>query len=157
MHETPINLLSNTRHEVVQLLNKRLVDAIDLGVQTKLAHWNVRGKHFYGLHLLFDKVFETVEESTDLLAERIGQLGELVKANIQETAEHTSLPVASSQVSEGLEVVKQLVTSLAAFSNTARKDIDKAAELGDAVTADILTGIVREIDKQIWFVESHLQ
>ena len=27
----------------------------------------------------------------------------------------------------------------------------------DAVTADILTGIARGLDKQLWFVESHLK
>jgi len=34
---------------------------------------------------------------------------------------------------------------------------DSAAELGDADTADLFTEISRAIDKQLWFVEAHLQ
>jgi DNA-binding transcriptional LysR family regulator len=31
------------RHEVVELLNQRLADCIDLQTQCKQAHWNVKG------------------------------------------------------------------------------------------------------------------
>jgi hypothetical protein len=33
----------------------------------------------------------------------------------------------------------------------------QAAELGDADTADLFTEISRAMDKQLWFVEAHLQ
>jgi starvation-inducible DNA-binding protein len=35
------------------LLNRRLADAIDLQLQLKQAHWNVKGPHFIGLHAPF--------------------------------------------------------------------------------------------------------
>jgi starvation-inducible DNA-binding protein len=38
-----------------------------------------------------------------------------------------------------------------------REAIDTAAAAGDADTADLFTGISRELDKQLWFVEAHLQ
>jgi starvation-inducible DNA-binding protein len=38
-----------------------------------------------------------------------------------------------------------------------RKGIDEATDLGDQDTADIFTEISREIDKQLWFVEAHIQ
>jgi len=33
---------------------------------------------------------------------------------------------------------------------------ERYSELGDAATADILTEIVRGVDKWLWFVEAHL-
>ena len=35
--------------------------------------------------------------------------------------------------------------------------LQQAADLGEADTADLFTGISREADKLLWFVEAHLQ
>jgi len=56
MFDTRNDLPANTRTKVIELLNARLADAIDLGAQTKHAHWNVKGPNFIALHELFDKV-----------------------------------------------------------------------------------------------------
>ena len=53
MHKTRNDLPLKTRKQVVELLNARLVDAIDLGLQAKQAHWNVKGPNFIALHELF--------------------------------------------------------------------------------------------------------
>ena len=45
---------------------------------------------------------------------------------------------------------------LADFGAKARKAIDEATRLGDADTADLFTGISRENDKYLWFLEAHL-
>lgn len=39
----------------------------------------------------------------------------------------------------------------------ARKAIDRSDEIGDKDTADMFTGISRDTDKNLWFVEAHLQ
>jgi starvation-inducible DNA-binding protein len=46
---------------------------------------------------------------------------------------------------------------LAAFGKLARAAIDVADEAGDRDTADLFTGVSRQIDKDLWFVEAHLQ
>jgi len=43
-------VLSTDGKTVAELLNERLADAIDLGTQTKHAHWNVKGPNFIALH-----------------------------------------------------------------------------------------------------------
>lgn len=47
--------------------------------------------------------------------------------------------------------------ALALFGKLVRSAIDQSAELGDADTADVFTEVSRGIDKQLWFVEAHLQ
>jgi starvation-inducible DNA-binding protein len=75
MHDTKNDLPARTRAKVIDSLNARLADAIDLGAQAKHAHWNVKGANFIALHELFDKLAESVEEHIDELAERITALG----------------------------------------------------------------------------------
>lgn len=157
MTTTHIDLSNNIRNDVITILNARLADAIDLGLQAKMAHWNIRGPHFIALHELFDQVHEQVQGHIDELAERIGQLGGVVRANLQEVHKSTSLDSFSSDLRSHTEVLNALVKSLASFTNSVRKDIDATAEKGDAVTADLLTEISRGSDKQLWFLESHLK
>ncbi len=61
--------------KIIELLNRRLADTIDLQLQSRQAYWNVKGPHFMALRELFDKVTGGVEEYANLIAERIVQLG----------------------------------------------------------------------------------
>src|SRR5258708_34527199 len=72
---TSVNLSEKSRLELIDLLNARLADAIDLKTQTKQAHWNVKGPHFIQLHELFDEVATHADDAADLLAERSTALG----------------------------------------------------------------------------------
>jgi len=56
MYETENDISQERRSELNALMNRRLADAVDLQMQMKQAHWNVKGPSFIGLHELFDKV-----------------------------------------------------------------------------------------------------
>lgn len=157
MHSTHIDLPATTRNDIIAMLEARLVDAIDLALQAKLAHWNVRGPHFIALHDFFDKVEEQIQEQVDILAERIGQLGGIVRATVQDVAKSTSLAEFNTGLHAHDEILETLVKAMATYTNNTRKNIDSAAEKGDSVTADIFTGLSREADKYLWFLESHLK
>ena len=157
MHDTRIDLPARTRAKVIEPLNARLAEAIDLGAQAKHAHWNVKGPNFIALHELFDKVAEAVEEHIDELAERITALGGTAHGTIATAARASSLPPYPAQVSEGLQHVDALATALAHFGKKIRKGIEEAGKQGDADTSDLYTGISRDVDKYLWFLEAHLQ
>src|SRR3712207_9098351 len=73
--ETAVDLPAETRAAMIQLLNQELADTADLYSQTKQAHWNVKGIHFYQLHLLFDQLAEKRQGEADELAERATEIG----------------------------------------------------------------------------------
>jgi len=144
------------RIEMVALLNQLLADTIDLRLQIKQAHWNVRGIHFQALHELFDEVAEHLPDYTDDMAERAGTLGGAAIGTVTEIAKSTRLnamPTAFLSATEALEAVKSRISFVA---NEARKGVDTAADFGDEITADVLTEVTRGLDQQLWFVESHL-
>ena len=154
---TSNDLPADTRSEMIKLLNLRLADCIDLQTQTKQAHWNVRGPSFWGLHKLFDKVNEAVEEYVDLIAERAAQLGGEVEGTAREVAGRSSLPEYPKGLLGGRDSAKALSAALSAFGKQARSAIDAAEEAEDADTSDMFTEISRGIDQWLWFVEAHLQ
>ena len=157
MHKTRNSLAENVRSQIAVLLNRHLALAIDLHAQTKQAHWNVKGPNFIALHELFDKLADEVEEFSDTVAERVTALGGTAEGTIQVVAERTTLARYPLQIGEGKAHLEALSGALAAFANSVRKAIEEADALGDADTADLFTGISREADKQLWFLEAHLQ
>lgn len=157
MFKTKNNLPEDVRSKVVDLLNARLADCIDLQTQTKQAHWNVKGPHFIGLHELFDDINGAVEDYVDEIAERAIQLGGVAHGTARMVAKATTLPEYPGNISDGRSHVEALSTALAAFGTGARKAIDQSSELGDQDTADLFTEVSRGVDKWLWFVEAHLQ
>jgi starvation-inducible DNA-binding protein len=103
MFDTKNDLPSRTRSAVVELLNARLADAIDLGTQAKQAHWNVKGPNFIALHELFDKIAESVEEHIDLIAERITALGGTAHGTIAAVTRTTTLEPYPEDIIEGAD------------------------------------------------------
>ena len=156
MFDTRNDLPARVRVEVTGLLNARLADAIDAGAQSKHAHWNVKGPNFIALHELFDKVAESIEEQIDTLAERITALGGRARGTIATVARESTLKPYPEDISEGLAHVDALSAALADYGAKLRAAIETADRLGDADTADLFTGISRETDKYLWFLEAHL-
>jgi len=157
MFKTKNDLSEAIRVKVIELLNARLADAIDLQTQTKQAHWNVKGPNFIALHELFDKINEDVEEYVDEIAERTVQLGGVAEGTARMAAKRSSLIEYPPSTVEGRGHVEALSSALAAFGKLARKGINDANDLGDLDTADLFTEISRGTDKWLWFVEAHLQ
>src|SRR5262249_42480070 len=142
---------------MIELLNQQLADALDLGLQTKQAHWNVKGPHFIGLHELFDKIAEEVEGYIDEIAERGVEMGGIALGTVQVISKKSRLPAYPLDIASGRQHVAALASALAAFGATTRSAIDTANKAGDADTADLFTEVSRGIDKWLWMVEAHLQ
>lgn len=157
MHETRNDLAENTRGAMIELLQARLADAVDLSTQSKQAHWNVKGPHFIGLHELFDDVHEHVDVAVDLIAERLVALGGVAKGTARAAAARSTLAEYPLDIAAGTDHCEALSTALATFGKVVRKSIDEADEAGDQDTADLFTEVSRQADKDLWMVEAHLQ
>jgi starvation-inducible DNA-binding protein len=139
------------------LLNARLADAIDLQLQVKQAHWNVKGPSFIALHELFDRLAGELGGHVDEMAERITALGGVAEGTLQAVAGRSKLTAYPLDIAEGRAHVDALADSYARFAKSVRKAIDEAGKAGDADTSDLFTGISRGIDKDLWLLEAHLQ
>ena len=143
--------------KLIELLNRRLADAIDLQLQSRQAYWNVKGPNFMAQRELFDKVAGGVEEYANLIAERIVQLGGMAEGSAHAVAGRSSLDGYLLPSADGSGYIGALSTTLTNFGRHARYASEQASELKDADTAAIFTEIGRGIDKWIWFVETSQQ
>src|SRR5579863_8677265 len=135
---------SGSKEKLVALLNQELANLGDLYSQTKQAHWNVRGKKFYQLHLLFDQVADSANENWDDVAERAVQIGGYARGTVRMAAKASQLPEWPEELEAEEEFVMAVVQRFAHVANSMRAGIATAADLGDADTADLFTEISRK-------------
>ena len=155
--ETAVDLSAATRVTMIGLLNQELADTSDLYSQTKQAHWNVKGIHFYQLHLLFDQLAEKRQGEADELAERATELGGYALGTVRMAAANSRLPETPTGINAGVDYLRALVERYGIHANSMRAAIDEADKAGDKDTADLFTEISRELDKDLWFLQAHLQ
>jgi starvation-inducible DNA-binding protein len=155
LHATKNDLAEGQREAAIGLLQQRLASAIDVQLQAKQAHWNVKGPNFIALHELFDAVVGEATGWVDEIAERLVALGGTADGRAQTVAAKSSIPAYPAEIQAGADHVEALATSLAAFGKSVREGIGTAGDAGDAGTQDLFTEVSREVDKQLWFVESH--
>ncbi|MDB5538821.1 MAG: dps [Devosia sp.] len=157
MQSPEIGLASNTKSAMIDLLNARLADAIDLALITKQAHWNLRGPTFIAVHELLDELRDDVDEHVDIIAERVAQLDGIALGTLQTVSKTSKLAPYPTDIRKVSDHVGALVDRYAALSRSAREGIDTADDAGDADTADIFTAFSRALDKDLWFLRSHLE
>lgn len=149
-----IDLQDNAKATSIEVLQACLTDSIDLYNSTRQAHWNVRGPNFIGLHTMFETFYTTLETDIDEVAERLVQLGGTAVGGSQAVAGTTRLPAYPVELKAGSDHVAALADRYAALARTLREGIDQTDEAGDADTADILTGVSKNLDKALWMLEA---
>jgi len=154
---TSIDLKLDVRSSCIALLNARLADTFDLYSQLKQAHWNVKGMDFIQLHELFDEVAQRTLVYVDDIAERAIELGGYATGTARMASAASSLPEYPTAAVNGAAHLAAVVERVAMYGKTVRQCIDTTDEMGDKDTADLFTQISRAVDKDLWFLEAHLQ
>lgn len=157
LHHSRIGLSDKIRVNVITLLNKTLASTLDLQVQCKQAHWNLKGMEFIALHLLFDDLHEVVEGFVDVVAERITSLGGTALGTIQEAVKNTALKPYPVDIFAAKDHLEHLSHNFAVLGELTRIDTQKTQDLGDLSTSDLYIDLNRMLDQKLWFLEAHLQ
>ncbi|PHK94555.1 DNA starvation/stationary phase protection protein Dps [Pseudoroseomonas rhizosphaerae] len=157
LRNTRNDLGENTKKVSVTVLNGTLTDMIDLTNSVRMAHWTMRGPNFIGLHGMLETFYNELFATADEVAERLVQIGGTPDGTSQIVAEKSRLPAYSQATVYTLDHVKELADRFASLARSVREGIDSTDEAGDADTADLLTGLSRDLDKKLWMLEAHLE
>ncbi len=139
------------------LLNDFLSDLHVLYIKTRKYHWNVAGPNFMEYHKFFEKQYKAIEAEIDEVAERIRQLGGKPLATMAEFIHNTSLKEDTGTPNGTPDMFKRLLDDHEQIIRELREDVETTDEkLGDAGTADFLTGLMEEHEKHAWMLRKYL-
>ncbi len=156
-HQTRNGTASNAKKVSIELLNQRLADGIDLALAIKQAHWNIKGPQFIAIHEMLDGFRTEIDEYNDEMAERAVQLGATAFGTAATVASASKLEPYPTDIYAIADHLAALIDRYAVFADAVRANIDETDEAGDAGTADLFTAVSRGIEKQLWFLEAHVQ
>jgi starvation-inducible DNA-binding protein len=140
---------------VAQFLEPVVIDLEAMVVNTKQAHWHVRGHNFQAIHELLDVVADHVQEYADTAAERVVALGLPIDARIATVAAKTTVPPLSAGFQQSDTTVAEVIAQLDATLKSVRTAIDELAEL-DPASQDVVVEIARGLEKDRWFLFAHI-
>ncbi len=150
-------LTDNARKTSIDELNARLADAIALSMAIKQAHWNVKGPNFIAVHELFDTVYANNQAQVDTMAEQVQTLDGVAAGTAEVVAKAATLKAYPTNLTKAADHIKEVSARLRDHGEKLRAAIDTTDEAGDANTADLFTAASRTADKDLWFLESHLE
>lgn len=153
---THVDLDMEIRMDMIELLNTQLADTFDFYSQVKQAHWNVKGMNFIAIHKLFDEIAEDVLKYVDTIAERATALGGVALGTARIAAKNSRLKEIEHGALQSPDAIRMVVECMGNLASSTRTAIDTADKAGDIATADLFTEIVRDLDKHIYFLDSHL-
>ena len=145
------DMAPEVREQSVGILQELLTSLVDLRLQARQAHWNVKGPAFYGLHKLFDDAQGFLDDFTDRLAERLVALGGYATSCVHCTARHTPL----APLDEGLgqdALVHALANGFALLSSQARFHEPQCR--CDVATESLIQDLIEGVDKYLWQLEA---
>ena len=145
----------HARDESGDALQATLVELIDLSLIGKQLHWNINGRPFKPLHEHLDELVDSWRELSDTVAERAVALGIVVDGQagaVNATSGIDGLEVRTLDTDTALH---ELITRLAATTERIRIRMDRLGDL-DLASQDVLVGVVRELEKQLWMLRVSL-
>lgn len=150
-------LTDNARKTAISELNGRLADGLALSLAIKQAHWNLKGPNFIAVHELLDVVYARLQEHLDIFAERVQILDGTALGTAEVVARATTLKEYPTDLTKSADHLKEICARMRDHGEKLRMAVDTTDEAGDANTADIFTAASRTADKDLWFLESHLE
>lgn len=143
---------------VTELLSVVLANQVTLYTKTRKFHWNVSGDSFMEFHKLFESQYKLIEESIDLVAERISKLGSATIGTMSEFSKLASIKEHPNKYDSSKDMIKELLGDHESIVKELRKDVDHCSDkFNDAVTADFLTGLMEEHETIAWTLRRYLK
>jgi starvation-inducible DNA-binding protein len=140
-----------------EILSSLLANEMVLYVKTRKAHWNVSGHNFMELHKLYEEQYKQLEETTDLIAERIGKLGHPTIGTMQEYCKMAGIKENPGEYASTKDTLKELLNNHETVISQLREDIGLCSEkFKDAGTTDFLTYVLESHETIAWILRRYL-
>lgn len=140
---------------VAQFLSPVVVALTALSVDTKQAHWHVRGSNFQAIHELLDEVVAHARDGADEVAERIVALGLPVDARIQTVAAKTNTPAVSAGFAQSSTFIAEIIQQIDAVLEVTKTAVDELDDI-DLTSQDIAIALTHQLEKDRWFLFAHI-
>jgi DNA-binding ferritin-like protein len=156
VEDNELRLDTDRAEQIVEALNTDIASLYVLYHQLKKHHWNVSGAEFRDIHLFLDEAAENAEDGVDELAERTGAIGGTPIAGAKAAEEYAPVEPEDEDI---YEIRTSLENDLAMYGDiieSVRDHIELVTNFGDHATAELLRGVLVDLEEDAHHVEHYL-
>lgn len=156
MKNNSLGLPAKETEELVVELNT-LLSSFQIYYQNlRGLHWNIRGKHFFDLHLKFEELYNDSQIKIDLIAERVLTLGGKPLHTFTDYIANSKLE-AGKDISNDVVAIQLILNSLHLLLMQERKIFSNAAKIGDEGTNSMMSDFISEQEKTNWMLKAWME
>lgn len=150
-----IGLDSEKSRQLADKLNELLANYSIFYQNTRGFHWNIKGDKFFELHIKFEELYNDLLLKIDDVAERILTLGHSPNHKYSDYKKLSKI-AESSQVSDGLKAVEDILNSFQIVIGLQRELLLISADAGDEGTNALMSDYIRAQEKLVWMYSAFL-
>ena len=147
---------TDKRPAITDDLQATVVELLELFHDSKQCHWNLRGPLYLPLHEKLQENADAYRKYTDLLAERVLQVGHPIDGRtgvVAATANLGEMPGGFLTDKQVLILMTERITTVA---KRVRQRIERLSKV-DEVTSNKLQDLSYELDKHVWQFRVQMQ
>ena len=137
----------------VKELNTLLADYHMYYQKLRNFHWNILGHNFFDLHEKFEEFYGDARIKIDEIAERILTLRYHPISNYSEYLKASSIKESDTNLSD-VEMVNELLEAHCLLLKQMTVVVNKADEINDEGTIDLIGAYIRELEKNSWMLDA---
>lgn len=143
------------REKAVTALSVVLANTFTLYLKTHGFQWNVTGRMFHSLHMMFEEQYRELWGAADALAERIRALGFPAPGSYEDFSRHSDIREAQT-IPNAAGMIAELLSDHETCARSVRQALWIARSNVDAPTEDLLTQRLTAHEKAVWMLKSLL-
>lgn len=138
---------------VMMELNKLLAEYHIYYQKLRNFHWNILGRNFFDLHEKFEELYVDARTKIDEIAERILTLRYHPMSNYSEYLDTATIKESTLSLRD-TEMVDEILRAHSILLKQMGTVVEKAGEVGDEGTIDLIGAYIREMEKTSWMLDA---
>ncbi|HXI01255.1 MAG TPA: Dps family protein [Sphingobacteriaceae bacterium] len=156
MNANEIGLEEKQVKPIVDQLNDLLANYHIHYQKLRGCHWNVKGSHFFALHVKFEELYDNAVLSIDELAERILTLGKAPHSTFSDYLKHSRIKETNTIKLADTAMVDAIMDDFTTLIEIEREIMETTSEAGDDGTNDMINKFIQFQEKNNWMFRAFL-
>ena len=154
MNAKEISLEEKEVKPIVDQLNDLLANYHIHYQKLRGCHWNIKGPHFFTLHVKFEELYTNAQLTIDELAERILTLGKSPHSRFADYIKVAKIKEVDTIGMKDSDMVQAILDDMATLIELEREIMDTTADAGDDGTNDLINKFMQFKEKTNWMLRS---
>ena len=154
MNAKEISLVEKEVKPIVDQLNDLLANYHIHYQKLRGCHWNIKGSHFFTLHIKFEELYTNAQQTIDDLAERILTLGKPPISKFSDYLKVSHIQEIETIGLKDIAMVEAVMDDFNKLIELEREIMATTSEAGDDGTNDLINSFIQFKEKTNWMLRS---